>query len=148
MLLWSGLPTITPVQLRLLSRGPQGLAEPLDTPELREREMVVPRGKNAALIRRLRVGGRELHKLDLVHSELAAPGPSELERVDELAQAISAALLRFTEGLQSRTVLFVFGDHGFVLPPTDRGTGPAQEGGSLPEQVLVPALAWLVGRVH
>jgi len=42
----------------------------------------------------------------------------------------------------------VFGDHGFVLGPHADGTGAARQGGSTPEEALVPAFAYLVGSVH
>ena len=46
--------------------------------------------------------------------------------------------------------MFLFGDHGFRLPSSadGRATGPATQGGVSPEEVLVPAQAWLVGGVH
>ena len=52
--------------------------------------------------------------------------------------------------LPPRTLLFLFGDHGFRLPasPDGRSTGPATQGGTSPEEVLVPGQAWLVGGVH
>jgi hypothetical protein len=43
----------------------------------------------------------------------------------------------------------VFGDHGFKLDPLDAdSTTSAKSGGASPEEVLVPAFAWLVGGVH
>jgi hypothetical protein len=39
----------------------------------------------------------------------------------------------------------VFGDHGFRV---EGGEGPAHQGGARPEEVLVPAYAWLLGQVH
>jgi hypothetical protein len=63
---------------------------------------------------------------------------------DEAAQVIA----KFVESLPPRTLLFVFGDHGFRLPCDARGTGPATQGGASPEEVLVPGYAWLVGGVH
>lgn len=142
------MPSTTPVQLYLLARGQQGLAEPLDTPELREREMVKPSGRNADQVRRLRVGGRELHKLDILRAPLLDNGPSEPARLDYLAQQVASSLVPFARSLPSRTLMFVFGDHGFSLPCSDLGTGPSTEGGASPNEVLVPAHAWLVSPVH
>jgi hypothetical protein len=42
----------------------------------------------------------------------------------------------------------IFGDHGFHWHTTENGTSAAQRGGALPEQVLVPASAWLVGEAR
>jgi hypothetical protein len=50
--------------------------------------------------------------------------------------------------LPPKTLVFVFGDHGFVLDPLDGGTTRGRSGGASPEEVLVPAFAWLVGSVH
>jgi len=56
----------------------------------------------------------------------------------------------FLQTLAPRTLVLVFGDHGFRLPasPDGRATGPATQGGTTPEEVLVPAQAWLVGGMH
>ena len=52
--------------------------------------------------------------------------------------------------LPARTVVLVFRDHGFRIgaTPDGSGSGPATQGGGSPEEVLVPAHAWLVGGVH
>jgi hypothetical protein len=52
--------------------------------------------------------------------------------------------VRHAGSLAGRTLLFVFGDHGFTM---DAG-GVAKCGGASPEEVLVPAFALLVGDVH
>lgn len=148
LVLWAGLPSTTPMQLRLLARGPQGLGEVLDEPEMRERDMVVPRGRTAAVMRRMRLAGREMHKLDVIPSHLVEGGPAEAVRLDTIAEAVASPIVRYVSGLETRTLLMVFGDHGFLLPTLESGTGPGIEGGASPEQVLVPAQAWLVGGVH
>jgi len=148
MVLWAALPSTTPMQLRLLSRGPQGLSEVVPDKEMREKDIVVPRGRTAAVMRRIRIAGRELHKLDVIPSLLADPGAPEPARIEALGEAVAAPIAKFAAGLETRTLLFVFGDHGFTLSPSDGGTGPGEEGGAYPEQVLVPAQAWLVGGVH
>jgi hypothetical protein len=63
---------------------------------------------------------------------------------------VTSVLARYLESLPPRTLLFIFGDHGFRLPrtPDGRSTGPATQGGASPEEVLVPAYAWLSGGVH
>ena len=54
------------------------------------------------------------------------------------------------EGLAPRTLLLIFGDHGFRMlnGPDTHTTAPATQGGASPEEVLVPAYAWLVDGVH
>lgn len=148
VLMWAALPTVTPVQLQLLGTGAQGLADQLDTPELREAELPVGRGRTASTVRRIRVSGRELHKLDVIQADLMAPGLAEAERLDALAQAAAYPLVRLADSLPPRTLMFVFGDHGFLLPSSEVGTGPGVHGGARPEQVLVPGQAWILGGVH
>ncbi|HMA94888.1 MAG TPA: hypothetical protein VKP30_19490, partial [Polyangiaceae bacterium] len=70
-LLWSALPTTTTQQLELIARGPEGLRDGdvhSDTPVL------VARGRAASTLRRIRVGSRELLKLDLVEARLGEAG--------------------------------------------------------------------------
>src|SRR5207237_6250681 len=67
LVLWSALPTTTARQLDLLAHGASALdAEP---PSEREGEGV--RGRTAETIRRVRVGARDVYKLDVVASRLA-----------------------------------------------------------------------------
>ena len=147
MLLWSALPTTTPMQLSLLAKGGDGLrdAEPPSEPETE-----ISRGRAVTTLRRERLGTREVMKLDLVESRLRAAGPSYEERLDSIADEVAGVLSRYLESLPPRTLLFVFGDHGFKLPksPDSRTTGPALQGGASPEEVLVPGYAWLSGGVH
>jgi hypothetical protein len=143
-LLWSALPTRTPTQLALLARGPEGLREP-DLPPESEPELL--RGRAVATLRRERIGARELLKLDVVEGRLRAPQPPPL---DAIADEVAETLARHVDTLPPRTLLYVFGDHGFRLPVPAEGArsgGPLQ-GGASPEEVLVPAYAWLVGEVH
>ena len=65
---------------------------------------------------------------------------------EETAQVVS----RFAETLPTRTLLYVFGDHGFTMSPGSSGflTGPGQQGGASPEEVLVGGFAWLLDSVH
>jgi hypothetical protein len=101
-------------------------------------------------LRRERVGAREVMKLDLVEARLRNAGPGYDERLDAVADEVTPILVRFIETLPPRTLLFLFGDHGFRLPASldGRSTGPATQGGTSPEEVLVPGQAWLVGGVH
>ena len=148
VLLWSALPTVTPVQLRLLGTGEAGLADQLDTQEMREAELPIGRGRTASTMRRIRVSGREIHKLDVLQADLTASGLPEAERLDALAEAAAYPLVRLAGELPARSLMFVFGDHGFVLPSSEVGTGPAEQGGARPEEVMVAGQAWILGGVH
>jgi hypothetical protein len=144
-LLWAALPTTTPAQIALLARGPDGLRDP---PIESDPEPDVVRGRAVSTIRRERVGAREIMKLDVVEARLRGAGPAFDERFDRLAEELSDLVARFFETLSARTLLYVFGDHGFCMPSEGRSTGPATQGGASPEEVLVPGYAWLVGGMH
>lgn len=146
-LLWSALPTTTPTQLALLGRGADGLRDPAPTSE---REPDVARGRSIGTLRRERIGSREIMKLDVVEARMRTAGPPFEDRFDLLAEEIAQIVARFADTLPPRTLLYVFGDHGFRVPvaPDQRATGPATQGGASPEEVLVPGQAWLVGGVH
>jgi hypothetical protein len=89
-------------------------------------------------------------KLDVVEARLRTAGVAQSERLDRIADEVSSVLGRLIASLPPRTLLYVFGDHGFRLPDVDGGhaTGPATQGGASPEEVLVPGYAWLVDGVH
>ena len=145
-LLWSALPTVTPQQMHLLSRGARGLSD--DGPQS-ERDAVIHREGSVTTLRRVRIGPRDLVKLDVAEARLREAGPAYAQRFDQLADEIASVIASFSDSLQPRTLLFVFGDHGFHLPLESlSSTGPAEQGGATPEEVLVGAQAWLVGNVH
>lgn len=145
LLLWSALPSTTDVQLELLGRGPEALKT--WTGEVSS-EIPVARGQNARTPRRVKVGHRDLLKLDLVEARLMEPGDHEASRLDDLADELAEVLSAQLARLPARTLAIVFGDHGFKLGALDSGTTAAKSGGASPEEVLVPAFAWLVGGVH
>jgi hypothetical protein len=145
LLLWSALPSNTATQLELIGRGPDGLRELTGAPDS---EVPVARGRMARTPRRIKAGHRELLKLDLVEARLSEVGGAESPRLDALGVEVTDAIAELCEKLPPRTLLFVFGDHGFRLEPRGDGTGPLEQGGSRPEEVLVPAFAWLVGGVQ
>lgn len=145
LLLWSALPSTTEAQLELLGRGPEGLKEDLSGPLS---EIPVARGRSATTLRRVKTGHRELFKLDVVEARLGEPGAAEGERLDHLADETATLLADHLLRQAPRTLVFAFGDHGFQLEPREGGTRSAKSGGSSPEEVLVPAFAWLVGGVH
>lgn len=145
LLLWSALPSTSSVQLELLGRGPEALKT--WTGDVSS-EIPVARGQNARSLRRVKVGHRDLLKLDLVEARLMDPGDHEAARLDDLADELSEVLSAQLARLPARTLAIVFGDHGFKLDAMDSGTTSAKSGGASPEEVLVPAFAWLVGGVH
>jgi hypothetical protein len=140
LLLWSALPTTTMRQLETIARG----VEALRVPDELEPDAEPPRGRTAEYIRRLRVGPREIHKLDLVESRLGAARGAVMRALPEIADATADVVARHAESLAPHTLLFVFGDHGFAI---DR-SGTAHQGGASPEEVLVGSFALLVGDVH
>jgi hypothetical protein len=145
LLLWSALPSTTAVQLELLGRGPEALKS--WTGEVSS-EIPVARGQNARTPRRVKVGHRDLLKIDLVEARLMEPGDHEAARLDDLADELAEVLSAQLARLPARTLAIVFGDHGFKLDAMESGTTSAKSGGASPEEVLVPAFAWLVGGVH
>jgi hypothetical protein len=141
LVLWSALPTTTTRQLETLQRGPEALRS---SPHEADRESDSLRGRTAEVIRRVKVGSRDLYKLDVVEARLRDTGPDALSSFPSIAGAAADAVVRHAQTLQPRTLLFVFGDHGFTF---DR-EGKACQGGASPEEVLVPAFAFLVADVH
>jgi hypothetical protein len=144
LLLWSALPSTTEVQLELIGRGAPGLAELSAV----ESEVPVARGRGASTPRRVKAGHRDLFKLDLIEARLSEPGAPEAERLDALADEVSTAVADFLGKQPARTLVLAFGDHGFCLDSREHGTTAAVSGGASPEEVLVPAFAWLVGGLH
>jgi hypothetical protein len=145
-LLWSALPTITPTQLRLLARGPRGLRE--SAPQSERRDPIIHRGKSVTTLRRVRIGQRDLVKLDVVEARLREAGPNFDDRMNDLSVEVADVIARFSESLAPRTLLYVFGDHGFTMERDGNGTSPASQGDATPEEVLLGGYAWLVGDVH
>ncbi len=145
LLLWSALPATTAVQLELIGRGAEALREFTGSVDS---EVPVARGRMATTLRRIKAGHRELLKLDVVESRVSEPDGDEITRLDDIADETARALGSYMKRLPARTLVMVFGDHGFCLDPRGGGTTRARHGGASPEEVLVPAFAWLVGGVH
>lgn len=145
VLLWAALPAKTSIQVELIGRGASGLRE--FTGEVDD-ETLVARGRKAATIRRLRTGRREVYKLDLVEARLSELGEGGVEAFADLAFEVAERLASHFEGVPDRTLVLVFGDHGFVVERDANGVLTTRQGGASPEEVLVPGYAWLVGAVH
>ena len=137
-LLWSALPTTSMRQIETFARGLDALRAPA-----REEPSESLRGRAAEVVRRMRVGSRELYKLDLVPALLDATS-DVIGSLESIATATAEAIARHVSTLPPRTLLFVVGDHGFSI---DR-RGQVRMGGASPEEVLVPGFAWLVGDLH
>jgi hypothetical protein len=140
LILWSALPTTTMRQLETIARGMDALRAPAPI----EGDPEPPRGRNADYVRRMRVGPREIHKLDVVESRLRDARANALRELPGIAEEVAEAVVRHAQSLAPRTLLFVFGDHGFRI----ERKGFATQGGASPEEVLVGAFALLVGDVH
>lgn len=143
VLLWSALPTMTGPQLDALAHGAEALGR-----RTVEEDDTVLRGRNVTTLRRVRLGTREVKKLDVLEARLRDPdgplAPRLLAAADEAAQALAT----YFSTLSPRTLVFVFGDHGFSIDGDGRTSSAAEQGGALPEQVLVPGFAFLSGEVH
>lgn len=143
-ILWSALPTTTIRQLECLARGIDALRAPMV-----EEPQDSLRGRAAEVVRKLRVGSRELYKLDIVPMMLAGlgdePGAERVvESLEEIADNVADAVARHLETMPPRTLLFIVGDHGFTV---DR-RGNILHGGASPEEALVPAYSFMVGELH
>jgi hypothetical protein len=134
-LLWAALPSTTPRQAETFVRG----REALQSPNEPESETAVLRERTADIVRKVRMGSRELYKLDLIESRLR----NDHLDMSTIASEVAISIEKFARAERAkrsqRTLLFVFGDHGFAF---DRNA--FREGGAQPEQVLVPALSWVL----
>jgi hypothetical protein len=139
-ILWSALPTHTARQLETLTRGSDSLRD--CSP--REREQEPMRGRTAETIRRLKIGSRDVFKLDLAEAHLREATTHALAALSPIGEAVAEVVARHAGTLAARTLLFVFGDHGFTIEPG----GATRHGGASPEEVLVPGYAFLIGEVH
>ncbi len=143
-ILWSALPTTSARQLETLARGKIALSSPAE--DLSEIDSL--RGRAADEARRMRIGSRELRKLDLVLARLLtwqhAGERGVLEIMPTVAKQAAAAILRAAAELPPRALLLVTGDHGFTFD----AEGHLVSGGASPEEVLVPAFACLVDELH
>ena len=145
LLLWSALPSTTATQLELIARGPDGLKDfepPADS------SAFVAHGRAASTLRRVKAGNREVLKLDLVEARLNEPGMGSPDRLDALADEVSQTLSSALVKLAPRTLAVVFGDHGFWIDPKAGSSATVRHGGASPDEILVPAFAWLVGATH
>jgi hypothetical protein len=137
VLLWAALPTTTSRQLDCLTRGIDALRGPLAS----DRELEVVRGRTTETIRRVKVGSRDVFKLDVCEARIREAGTGGPSALPKIVETLEIAIAKHASSLAHGTLLFVFGDHGFAF----NSEGIAQSGGATPEEVLVPAFAILTG---
>lgn len=138
-LLWAALPSNSVAQ-RLAEAGPARPASNGKTPTLAETSSAAPGG-----IETVRVGSRELFRVNRLSDDLSKPGEREAQRLERLAGMLAEIVMPWLKTRAPDTLVVVFGDHGFHWQSGEGGTSVAQRGGALPEQVLVCASAWLLG---
>jgi hypothetical protein len=134
------------VQLDALVR----MEDALRAPARPERETAIVRGRSLDVLRRMRLGHRDVVKLDLLEGRLRDPGAAEKTRLDGLADELAPILSRYVASSKPRALVVIAGDHGFTFEGEDEkaATQPARQGGASPDEVFVPFHAWLVGGVH
>lgn len=147
-ILFAALPTSSARQEDTLARGALALASPRPDESLPD-----PEWHARGALRRIRVGPRDLYSLDTVAAFRAQPhgrGPELVTELEALADGLAVNIARHAHGLVSgktpavpgrapeRTLLFVFGDHGFTFGE-DLAT---HDGGASPEEVIVPYFAY------
>jgi len=148
--LWAILPTTTGVQLDALVRGEDALRAPARP----ERETSTIRGRSLDVLRRTRLGHRDVVKLDVLEGRLRDAGAGERTRLDALADEVAPILGRYITQNKPRAMVVIAGDHGFAFGDVDEvrderaATPPARQGGGSPDEVFVPFQCWLVGGVH
>jgi hypothetical protein len=136
-LLWSALPTTTSRQLDCLNRGVDALRGPVPS----ERDLEVVRGRAIETIRRVKVGSRDVFKLDACEARIRGAASGASEALPRIVESLELAIAKHVASLAPGTLVLVFGDHGFTFD----GAGTARSGGATPEEVLVPAFGLLVG---
>jgi hypothetical protein len=111
-------------------------------------------------VRRIKLGRRDLFKLDVIEARLRDGGSATTgkEAMADLSDVAARTIARYSETLAPRTLLFVFGDHGFRAHHRGSAAAKAEAGrqssersnrwSASPEEVIVPAFAFLVGEVH
>jgi hypothetical protein len=136
-LLWSALPTTTSRQLDCLTRGVDALRGPVSS----ERDLEVVRGRTIEAVRRVKIGSRDVFKLDACEAKIRGAGAGASEALSGIAETLELAVAKHVASLAPGTLLFIFGDHGFTFD----GSGSARSGGATPEEVLAPAFGVLAG---
>ncbi len=138
--IFSALPTTTSRQLETLARGPLSLGTPSET----DRDEGPIRDRTAETVRRLKVGSRDVFKLDLLEARLKNAHGHAMDSLAAIEDECTAAIVKHARTLPPRTLLLVFGDHGFRFDDA----GIAVQGSASPEEVILSAYGLLVGELH
>src|SRR5258705_444168 len=77
------------------------------------------RGRSLDVLRRMRLGHRDLVKLDLLEGRLREVGCGERERLDALADELAPIVSRYVSNSPTRALVVVAGDHGFAFGAHD-----------------------------
>lgn len=137
--LHAALPTTSGRQLETIARGPEALRSPATHAE----DSTLGSQAGGGL-RKIRVGGRELYRLDTIDLAVQSDATHAMSNVRALAENVAETIAHHAMALRSRTLLFVIGDRGFSID----AAGRAKCGGSTPEEVIVPAFAFIVDAVQ
>ena len=126
------------VELETIARGVEALRAPAELDA-----DVEPRARIAEYVRRLRVGPREIHKLDLVEARVAAARGQVLRALPDIAEATAEESSR---GTRRRCHLTRSSSSSAITGSrSSTESGAALQGGASPEEVLVGGFAVLVG---
>ncbi len=137
--LHAALPTTSSRALETIARGPEALrtqshADPS--------EMLGQQAGGG--LRKIRVSGRELFRLDAISVALSGDAAAAMQRTGELTEHVAETIAQHARSLRVRTLLYILGDRGFSID----ASGRAKCGGVTPEEVIVPAFAFLVDAVQ
>ncbi|MEO9232279.1 MAG: hypothetical protein ABI421_03000 [Polyangiaceae bacterium] len=137
--LHAALPTTSARQLETIARG----AEALRSPAALADDSTLGSQAGGGL-RKIRAGGRELYRLDMIDVAVQNDAGAASHHFDDLAENVAETIASHALALRGRTLLYILGDRGFSV---DAG-GRARCGGSTPEEVIVPAFAFIVDAVQ
>lgn len=137
--LHAALPTTSGRQLETIARGPEALRSPATHAE----DSTLGSQAGGGL-RKIRVAGRELYRLDTIDVALQSDATHAMCNVDDLAENVAETIAHHALALRTRTLLYVIGDRGFSID----AAGRAKCGGATPEEVIVPAFAFIVDAVQ
>ncbi|MEO8800732.1 MAG: hypothetical protein ABI551_22775, partial [Polyangiaceae bacterium] len=133
--LHAALPTTTARALETIARGRDALRAPAATSE----EMMLAARSHAGL-HRLRIGGREIFKLDTIELGMDEDPSCTPTRFSALADSVAGTIATHVDALRVKTLIYFTGDRGFTLD----ANGNAKCGGTTPEEVIIPAFAFLI----
>ena len=137
--LHAALPTTSSRQLETIARGVEALRSPAAAAD----DETIGAHAGGGL-RKLRVGGREVFRLYTIDVAMQNDAAAAIHRFDDLAENVAETIACHALALRSRTLLYILGDRGFSID----ASGRAKCGGATPEEVIVPAFAFIVDAVQ